>query len=190
MKIPLKFEILKKSVTYLIALCISAAAFAQQSADRSNTDYHERMKAEKIAFITDFVGLSPEEAQSFWPVYNEIEARQNQLQKEEHSSYRELRDAQKSGEGDFATLLDKYLSAKSANVDLHVANVEKYSKILPLEKLSKFYTSEEKYRRELISRYMKGNGQFNKSEFRPEGSPSQPRPAGNRKSGPGREPQK
>ena len=49
---------------------------------------HEQIESQKIAFITEKLALTPEEAQKFWPVYN---ANRDKM-KEEFSSFRESHD--------------------------------------------------------------------------------------------------
>ena len=49
-----------------------------------NGNYHqkrERIESMKIGFITDKLSLSTEEAQKFWPVYNEYQAKQEKIRK-------------------------------------------------------------------------------------------------------------
>ena len=65
----------KKLIPILI-LFISVSAFAQRG-EKMN----ERIKAQKIAFITEKLSLTSEEAQEFWPIYNEIEAKKETLRK-------------------------------------------------------------------------------------------------------------
>ena len=167
---------MKRLVSILLVASMSVAAFAQpngvSSHHRSNApkmdpskmaqmqeqykagreQMHERIQAEKVAFITSYIGLTPDEAQVFWPVYNEIEAQQRELQKAEFKSYHALEKCLKSGQGDAEALLNEYLSAKKANVNLHLANVERYKKILSVEKVAKIFTSEESFRRTQIGK--------------------------------------
>ena len=157
---------MKRLVSFLLAASVSVAALAQQPQQNGNarrfnnpvrdsskqTEMRERMQAEKIAFITTYVGLTPDEAQVFWPIYNEIEARQRELQMAEFKAFRELEKFIKSGEGDSEALLNEYLAAKKANINLHLQNVEKYKKILPVPKVCKLFTSEEQFRRTQIGK--------------------------------------
>jgi len=148
---------MKKVVTILLSLSIAAAAFAQpQGGKQANgKQFHEnseKLKAEKIAFITTEVGLTVDEAQAFWPVYNEIDAKQQELIKAEREAFRALNKALRSGEGDVQALLDNYLKAKEANVNLHVINAKKYQKVLSVEKTAKFFTCDEKFRRQQIGK--------------------------------------
>ena len=60
---------MKKLIPILI-LFISFSAFAQRG-----EQIEERIKAQKIAFISDKLQLTSEEAQQFWPIYNAFEAK-------------------------------------------------------------------------------------------------------------------
>lgn len=150
---------MKKIVTIVLASCIAVAALAQPYGGHrhqgAKPDF-EKIKAQQVAFITDQVGLTAKEAESFWPVYNKIEEKQKELRKAEMDAYKDLDAALKEGKGNVDALLDKYLKAKEANVNLHVKNSKDYKKILSAEKLAKFFTCEEKFRREQIGRMMGG----------------------------------
>ena len=39
----------------------------------------EKVEAQKIAFITNALNLTPEESQKFWPLYNEYSAKEKEL---------------------------------------------------------------------------------------------------------------
>lgn len=43
-----------------------------QAQPKEQQDWHEKMMSEKIAYITSVLALTPQEAQVFWPVYNQI----------------------------------------------------------------------------------------------------------------------
>ena len=151
---------MKKLVTIVLASCMAVAALAQPQGGHRHQggkpDF-DRIKAQQVAFITDQVGLTAKEAESFWPVYNKIEDQQKELRKAEMDAYKALDEALRDGKGNVDALLDKYLKAKEANINLHVKNAKDYKKVLSAEKLAKFFTCEEKFRREQIGRMMGGD---------------------------------
>ena len=49
--------------------------------ERPMGENKEKLKAHKIAFITDRLQLTPAEAEKFWPVYNEHEAAMETMHK-------------------------------------------------------------------------------------------------------------
>jgi hypothetical protein len=57
-------------------LLISLSCIAQRQADPK---MFEQIKAKKVAFITEEIGLTSLEAEKFWPVYNELEKQRFQL---------------------------------------------------------------------------------------------------------------
>ena len=145
----------------MLAMGIALAAFAQPQAGGhrhmgGKPDF-EKIKAEKVAFITEKVGLTSKEAEAFWPVYNKIEDQQQALNKAEREAYMALEKALNDGEGNVDALLDTYLKAKEANVNLHVKGIKDYKKVLSAEKLAKFYTCDETFRRQQIGRIMGGS---------------------------------
>lgn len=174
---------MKKMISLLLTLSIASAVFAQpqggkQAQGGPGQAAAEKLKLEKIAFITTEVGLTEKEAEAFWPVYNQIENEQKVLMKAERKAFMELNKALAGGEGNVQALLDAYLKAKSENVNLHVANAKKYQKILSAEKTARFFTCEEKFRRQQIGKLRGnkpgGNGAFRNGNGRHRGNGHHP----------------
>ena len=93
-----------------VVLTIAASSASAQPKDKGN--WHERVQAEKIAFITAELELSPEEAQVFWPVYNQLNAEAKALQQASANAYRTLVQALKeatASDKEIDKLLDDYL---------------------------------------------------------------------------------
>ena len=70
---------------FSIILLLGQNALAQRG-EGNNKERWERYKAEKVAFLTSHLDLTPEEAQKFWPVYNQMEKEKEAA----HSKRREL----------------------------------------------------------------------------------------------------
>ena len=152
---------------------VALAAFALFSLNsnaqpKEHNNWHERMMSEKIAFITSELDLSPEEAQVFWPVYNQIAKEQAVKQKAVKEALTALKQAMAEGRDskEIDKLLDKYLMAKKANNVNNTENADRYRKVLSSEKVAKLYLSEEKFRRMHIRNLgaHKGNGGHGKPQ--------------------------
>lgn len=76
---------MKKFLTLLL-LALSVSAFAQ---DRKE-ERIARIKALKVAYISDRLDLKPEEAEKFWPVFNQFEERQLELHKQKRQLMKKL----------------------------------------------------------------------------------------------------
>lgn len=143
----------------LKVFAVALAAFALlsvssvQAQPKKGADWQNKIKSEKIGFITAELNLTPEEAQVFWPVYNKIAAEKSELQKKVKESYGALLKAMKedtASEQEINKLLDNYLAAKQAVQDAGKQDAQKYRKVLPGKKVAKLYVAEEKYRRQSI----------------------------------------
>ena len=139
-------------------LSISSAQAQHKNPDADN--WMEKMKSEKIAFITIELSLTPEEAQVFWPVYNGIETKKTETQKAMMGAYFAMIKAvdANASESEIEKLLDSYIAAKQAYEDADKDEVKQYRKILPNKKVAKLYIAEEKFRRHQV-RSMKAPGQ-------------------------------
>ena len=95
------------------AIISISSAFAQSQ----KQNWHEKMMSEKIGYLTAKLELTPEEAQVFWPVYNQIAEKNKELNKAVATSYKALTKALEEGtasDKEIDKLLDEYLAAKQA----------------------------------------------------------------------------
>ena len=151
--------VMKKLISVLLTVSIAVAALAQPQEGKRGRAFpdFEKLKAERVAFITSEVGLTSQDAQAFWPIYNKAEEQQVELQKAEKKAYIDLAKALKDGEGNVDNLLDAYIKAKQANVNVHFSYAKEYKKAIGSEKTAKFFTCDEKFRRQQIGKL--GGGQ-------------------------------
>jgi hypothetical protein len=162
---------MKKIISVLaLAVLVCTAAFAQK--EKGNKEqWREKVRAEQAAFIKSELKLSDAEAQKFWPVYEEIQARRREAFKESFDAMKALKEDLDKG-GDSGKSLDKYLSTKKKIQDLDNDAVKKYSKVLPKEKLAKLVLTEEHFRHNQIGKFGHG-GQHQQGGHRPHGGQHQ-----------------
>lgn len=70
-----------KNIILVIAVFLSALASLQA---QDKNDHREKIKALKVAFITQELNMTSQTAQKFWPVYNKYEVDKRALHKREH----------------------------------------------------------------------------------------------------------
>lgn len=135
----------------LMISLIFAATFIYADAG-NRCDWKEKMMSERVAFLTLEMNLTPEEAQVFWPVYNQINGEKDEAIHNVFKAYRALEEAIKTekSEKEISRLLDAYLSAKVAQSEFEKKADEQFRKVLPVSKVAKLYLGEEKFRRQHI----------------------------------------
>lgn len=132
----------------LSVICFSG--FAQES----DHNWGNRIKSEKIGFITSSVGLTPEEAQVFWPVYNKISDARNEAMRNMFSAFNKLQSAmqEKKSDKEISTLLDDYLKAQAEANNIDVKYAKEYEKVLPAYKVARLFIAEEDFRKMQINK--------------------------------------
>lgn len=140
-------RMISMAMAAVAALCLSwnAGAF------HGNPD---KIKAEKIAFITAELELTPAEAEKFWPVYNKMAGEQKDALTASIKAFKNLSNALKTDADDASikTLTKLYLDANKTFQELEGKYLEDFLKVLPAKKVAKLFLSEEIFRREQIHR--------------------------------------
>lgn len=120
----------------------------------------ERIKAFKTAYITQELDLSSEEAEKFWPIYNEYDKKLFELKvREVKKSMKLIKDSggpDAINDEEAKRVLNKMLSVeKEASITREKMYV-KLSKVLSPQKLLKLYHAENNFNRKLLNEYRKG----------------------------------
>jgi len=154
---------MKKIGILIITSLLALTSVSNASAQNKKSNYYDRIKAEKIAYLTDAMELTPAEAERFWPVYNMAEAEGKQCWRLIYDAYRALERSIEEGKGDaeIKALLDKYIEAQEAGDGLDRKYTTEYRKILSNEKIAKLYIGEENFRRLQIHKLNKNDNSKN-----------------------------
>ena len=132
-------------------------AFASlQNAIAQPEDRSEKIEAAKIAFITKELELTTEEAQKFWPVYNEREAEQKKIRQE----MRDLKKDKKMEElsdDEAMKIMDAMLNLRQKEVDIDKKYHSEFLKVLPVKKVAKLYQAEHKFKKEVMKQWKENN---------------------------------
>ena len=106
-------------------------------------EHYQRMEAIKVAFITKKLDLTTEEAQKFWPVYNNY-------QKELMVMMRKRREDRQKTDIDPNEKINADLTYESRMLDLKKKYKKLYLKVIPAEKVLLLYQAEREFREHLI----------------------------------------
>lgn len=149
-----------KKIIYIVtaSVLILTSAISAFAEERFQDNWKEKIMSEKIAFLTMEMGITPEEAQVFWPVYNQVDKERDEAIRSVFRSYKAVEDAVAAGksEKELSKLLEDYLAALKAQSEVEQKAHKDYAKVLPVEKLAKLYVAEEKFRRQHIRRLHAG----------------------------------
>lgn len=116
---------------------------------------HERMEAMRVAFLTRELDLDTEEAQKFWPVYNEMNAALADIREERRELLEEFKDEEKieeASEEDLKENMNRMLEIEREEIDIRTTYHSKFLEVLSAHKVAQLYRAEEKFKRMLLER--------------------------------------
>lgn len=137
---------MKTIVLYITIFLISLSSFSQPK--------NSKIKALKIAFITEKLNLTETEAQKFWPIYNTFDKNTSKIKREEISKIRQeirqnigtLSDA-KANE-----LLDRFIKAEKELYSEKTILLSKLREVISAQKIILLKVAEDEFNRRMLER--------------------------------------
>lgn len=141
---------MKQLIATIALTFLFCGAFAQPG---KHEDF-EKYKAMKVSFMTEKLELSPDEAQKFWPIYNEFE-------KKLFDFHRNRREMEKKIKENYDTYTDEEFRQISFDMvdqfrkeyELVKDYNEKFLKVLPAKKVVMISPLENDFRFRMIRQY-------------------------------------
>lgn len=136
-----------KQLILIVFLLTSATNFAQVG-----EKIQDRIKAQKIAFITDQLELTSEEAQQFWPIYNEFEDKVEKIKSEDlRPLKKEMRQGDVSDKR-AGEILEKLLEAETEMHNARLELVEDLKKVISAKKIIMLKVAEDQFNQKLLDK--------------------------------------
>ena len=136
----------KLFITFLVCFAFASQAFGQRAQDR------QRIKTIKIAFLTERLSLSSDEAEIFWPLYNEYQAEKQRLREtEKREIHQALKNRQDFSESEARSLLELYLSLEEEQEELDKDFIQEMSKTLSARKTLMLFKAEADFKHGILT---------------------------------------
>lgn len=134
--------------------------------DAQFDERHERFQNQKIAFFTEKLNLTPQEAEKFWPLYNDYNKTKLKLEEESRNSLRFMhRDSDNISEKDANEQLNKYIISQKEIHKIFLDFHQRYLEILPPQKVARIYSTEIQFRTFLLNQIREVRQERNPRKF-------------------------
>jgi Spy/CpxP family protein refolding chaperone len=146
------FTNMKRWMLTTISAVLFTAAFAQPQQEPGNANKGDKIEALRIAYISQQLNLTPEDAQKFWPVYNQYK-----------SDIKVLRQNFKMAEGQQMSA-EQELDFEQKKLDLKKKYKVQFEGALGKDKVNQLYNLEKQFQEKLKElrdqrQQMRGQGQ-------------------------------
>lgn len=132
------------SIVFILFL-FSFGAFAQSK------EAMKKIESARIALITERLGLSPEQAEKFWPVYREYNLERREI-RQEFRNARQSVDMQNLTEEQSKLLVQKSMEMKQKELNLEKEYSGRLSEVISTQQLFKLKNAEKDFQQMLLKR--------------------------------------
>jgi len=151
----------KKGILLLLLLGITSTnilLFAQRD-DKRKAEF-EQFKEKRVAFITKAMDLSTDEANAFWPLYNELQEKKFELNQQLKKAIYEFAKSEKAGkthsESEYKDMVNLTAQFKINDANLEEEYIDKFSKIISYEKIYRYQQAELQFARQMLKQQRSG----------------------------------
>jgi len=135
-----------------LLLLVSSAAMAQGGGRKGQR--LAQLENAKIAFITNRVALTQEQAQRFWPLYNEFSDKRRELNRNGRLLRRELTEGMTDQQ--IRESFGQSFALRQQELNLEKEYFDKFQKVISLRQVSQLFLAERDFTKEVIKRVAGG----------------------------------
>ena len=132
-----------------LLLAVVPAAHAQGGGGRKDQRLGQLENA-KIAFITNRVFLTQDQAQKFWPLYNEFSTRRRDINRSTRLLRRDVPDGMTDPQ--IRDSFNQTFALRQQELNLEKEYFEKFQKVISLRQVSQLFMAERDFTKEVIKR--------------------------------------
>jgi hypothetical protein len=134
------------SISTFLILIGSGSAFSQKEDFEEKS---EKVKAAKVAFITNRLNLTSAQAEKFWPVFNEFETEKRKIRKQLRG-FKNDKLKEDASEEQYKVELNKMFALRQEELNLEKSYSEKFLKVISARQLVDLFKSESEFTRMLL----------------------------------------
>jgi len=141
---------MKNTIKILLVLLMMAPLYTwAQEEDVSDPKAREKIEAARIGLISERLGLTPEQAERFWPVYREFTQKRSEMIREFRDAQREVgpdnQDPEKQRE-----LVELGLKIKQRQLDLEKDYSTRMMDVISAQQIMNLRNAEKEFQRMII----------------------------------------
>ncbi len=133
-----------------LLLLLSVAGTAQAQPGGKRQERLGRLENAKIAYLTDKLSLTQEQAQRFWPVYNEFSDKRRDLNRRQRLLRTE--NPESLTDQQLRDNLTQMLAIRQSELNLEKEYLEKFQKVISLRQVAQLFIAEREFTKVLLQR--------------------------------------
>jgi len=140
-----------KTLFRIVFALLTLPAFAQDDEIPAAQDpnVRDKIQAARVAYITDQLALTPQEAEKFWPIYREFSEKRREV-RQQLKAAKVTQDPNKTTEQNEKELMDKQFNVKQQELNLEKDYAGRLLKVISAQKLRTLPDAERRFRQMIL----------------------------------------
>ncbi len=134
---------------FIVALIFPFVLSAQPGRERKM----ERVESFRTAYITQQLNLTPEEAQRFWPIYNQF----TDAMKANRQQYKPKKELADMSDAEAEQLINSMFEQEQKAIALKKDYFQKLKSAIPVKKIAKLHRIEQEFKAEILKKAKEDN---------------------------------
>jgi hypothetical protein len=144
--------------TALVLMGLSVMVWGQEGRPRFRENM-ESMQAERVSFLTTKLQLTVDEAEKFWPIYNDyLKKREEQFMARQKAMPRSF-DPEKATDQDLERMLTNMLDEDVKLAELKKEYFLRIRQVIPVRKVMMLHRAEQEFMNHMLNRIREGGAQ-------------------------------
>jgi len=124
-----------------------------QNRGQGKEDRREEIESMKVAYFTRKLDLTSDEAQRFWPVFNQFTSELKKVRKDHADIKKDLKDDLASvSDKDAEKIVDSEIAFRQQEVDIMKKFHPQFKQVLTIKKVALLYSAEDDFKKELLEK--------------------------------------
>jgi len=156
-----------KIISFLsLIMLYSSLVFSQVHRGEKSPEMRAKIEAQKISYISQQLDISPEEAQQFWPLYNEMSKKREAFHVEFRQLIRSIKGKSENlSEDELIKISDRMPELKVEKAKMEREYHYKFKKVLSAKQILDLHLAEKQFQNMLLRR-IRGEGGRHKQRGR------------------------
>lgn len=136
----------------LISILLTFPLLAQKKGEKR--EFEEKIEATKVAYFTEKLELTTEEAQVFWPIYNKWWKDKMEAHHKVYATMQAIVDLDNKGgytDPQMKKLINEHAKSLSLESQVFEIYLQEFYKVLPTSKVAKIFAAESGFREILMN---------------------------------------
>ncbi|QCR24830.1 hypothetical protein C1N53_01720 [Pontibacter sp. SGAir0037] len=109
----------------------------------------EKIESAKVAFLTDKLALTPDQAQKFWPLYKEYEGKRREIV---YARLNKGKDLENLSDQDLRAMVDNMFDRRQKELNLEQEYAAKFQRVLSAKQMVLLYRGEHEFTKLLLQK--------------------------------------